>query len=261
MPLAERQHDFGLALLDAKRLAPEGLVGPDGQPSPRRFDVYRNNVVAGLIAALGEAYPVVLRLVGLEFFRAMAAAYVTRHPPQSPILLAYGAGFPRFLASFPPVKSLPYLSDVARIERAWVEAYHAPDQNPAEVTPLLTLPPAILGAVRVNLHSSLRLIASHFPALTIWQSNQPGNTPSPVDLTVGETALILRPRQEVVVQKLTLGGTAFFAALQEGDTIMQAAARGIAQDPALDFAGNLSALLLSGAVVGWQSAAQTGTTA
>ena len=83
MPLAERQHDFGLALLDAKRLAPEGLVGPDGQPSPRRFDVYRNNVVAGLIAALGEAYPVVLRLVGLEFFRAMAAAYVTRRPPQS----------------------------------------------------------------------------------------------------------------------------------------------------------------------------------
>ena len=261
MPLAERQHDFGLALLDAKMPMPAGLVGPDGQPCPRRFDVYRNNVVAGLIAALGDAYPVVSRLVGLEFFRAMAAAYVTRHPPQSPILLAYGAGFPRFLASFPPVKSLPYLSDVARIERAWVEAYHAPDQNPAEVTPLLTLPPARLGAVRVSLHPSLRLIASHFPALTIWQSNLPGNTPAPVDLTIGETALILRPRHEVVVQKLTLGATAFFAGLQEGDTIMQAAAKSIAQDPVFDFAGNLSTLLLSGAVVGWQSAVQISTTA
>lgn len=261
MPLADRQRDFGLALLDAKRPAPEGLLGPDGQPSPRRFDVYRNNVVAGLIAALGDAYPVVLRLVGLEFFRAMAAAYVTRHPPQSPILLAYGAGFPRFLAGFPPVKSLPYVSDVARIERAWVEAYHAPDLTPAEITPVLTLPPAILGTVRVNLHPSLRLIASHFPALTIWQSNQPGNTPAPVDLTIEETALILRPRQQVVVEKLTLGGTAFFAGLQEGDTIMQAAAKGIAQDPAFDFAGNLSTLLLSGAVVGWQSAAQTHATA
>lgn len=261
MPMAERQLDFGLALLDAKRPMPAGLVGPDGQPSPRRFDVYRNNVVAGLIGALADAYPVVLRLVGLEFFRAMAAAYVTRHPPQSPILLAYGAGFPRFLSSFPPVKSLPYLPDVARIERAWVEAYHAPDQPPAEVTPLLSLPPAILGAVRVDLHPSLRLIASHFPALTIWQSNQPANTPVPVDLTIGETALILRPRQEVVLQKLTLGGTAFFAALHEGDTIMQAAGRGMAQDPTFDFAGNLSALLISGAVVGWKSAAQTGTKA
>ncbi|MEO8243255.1 MAG: DNA-binding domain-containing protein [bacterium] len=214
--------------------------------------------MAGLIAALGDAYPVVLRLVGLEFFRAMVATYVNNHPPQSPILLAYGAGFPRFLAIFPPVKSLPYLSDVARIERAWLEAYHAPDQTPAEVTPVLTLPPAILGTVRVNLHPSLRLIASHFPALTIWQSNQPGNTPSPVDLAIGETAMILRPHQEVLVQPLTLGGTAFFAGLQEGDTIMQSAAKGIAQDPAFDFAGNLSALLLSGAVVGWQNAAQTG---
>ena len=118
----------------------------------------------------------------------------------------------------------------------------------------MTLPPAILGTVRVNLHPSLRLIASHFPALAIWQSNLPGNTPEPVDLTKGETVLILRPRQDVIVQKLTLGGTAFFAALQEGDTIMQSAARGIAQDPAFDFAANLSALLLSGAVVGWQGA-------
>lgn len=258
MRLADRQHDFGLALLDAGRPAPEGLVGPDGQPSPRRFDVYRNNVVAGLIAALGEAYPVVLRLVGLAFFRAMAAAYVTKHPPQSPILLAYGAGFPRFLASFPPVKSLPYLPDVARIERAWVEAYHAPDQTPAEVTPLLTLPPAVLGAVRVSLHPSLRLIASRFAALTIWQSHQPGQTPAPVELASAEAALILRPLQSVLVQRLTLGGLAFFASLQEGGTIMQAAARGIAEDPSFDFAANLSTLLLSGAVVGWQGPAQAG---
>ena len=71
--LADRQREFGAAILDARRPPPRGLVGPDGAPSARRFAVYRNNVVVGLIETLKDAYPVVHRLVGAEFFRAMTA--------------------------------------------------------------------------------------------------------------------------------------------------------------------------------------------
>ena len=46
-----------------------------GVPS-RRFGVYRNNVYASLIDVLAGRFPVVARLVGEEFFRAMARAYV-----------------------------------------------------------------------------------------------------------------------------------------------------------------------------------------
>ena len=128
--LDERQRDFAAALLDAERPAPEGLVGPDGEPSARRFAVYRNNVVVGLVDALADAFPAVRRIVGDEFFRAMAGAHALREPPTSPILLDYGAKFPDFIAGFPPVTGLPYLADVARIERAWREAYYAQEAEP-----------------------------------------------------------------------------------------------------------------------------------
>src|SRR5260370_42116310 len=90
--LAERQRDFAAALLDPELPLPPGLVGPDGEPSPRRFAVYRNNVVAGVVDALKAGFPAVRRIVGAEVFPAIARAAVPPHPPGSPIPLPSGAG-------------------------------------------------------------------------------------------------------------------------------------------------------------------------
>ncbi|HSK41563.1 MAG TPA: DNA-binding domain-containing protein, partial [Arenibaculum sp.] len=110
-PLAERQTGFAAALLDPGAPAPHGLVGPDGLPSARRFGIYRNNVLAGLSDVLKAAYPATCRIVGEDFFAAMARLYVLAEPPRSPRLIEYGAGFPDFIARFEPAAALPYLAD------------------------------------------------------------------------------------------------------------------------------------------------------
>ena len=251
MTLAERQRGFGAAILDNRLPAPAGLVGPDGLPSASRFAVYRNNVMVGLIDALADAFPVVRRMVGEQFFRAMAGFYARTEPPASPILLTYGAGFPAFLEIFPPVAHLPYLGDVARIERAWVEAYHAAEAVPADVTPLLALPPAALGRQRFTFHPSLRLIRSAYPAQSIWAMNQPGQTPVPVDLDQAEDSLILRPLADVTLRRLEPGSAIFLQELMEGATLSAASAAGFVETARFDFAKALSGLLLSGALTGW----------
>ena len=86
------------------------------------FAVYRNTVMKGCIDALEANYPSVARLIGSERFRAAAAVYVPRHPPRSGCLLDYGQGFANFLAGFEPARELFYLSDVARLDRAWIES-------------------------------------------------------------------------------------------------------------------------------------------
>jgi hypothetical protein len=128
--LGHRQTAFARAVLDAAAPVPPGLIGPDGQPSATRFAVYRNNVVLGLIDALKAAFPVVCALVGEDFFAAMARAHAVETPPASPVMHDYGADFPAFIARFAPAASLPYLADVARLEWAWVEAYHAAEAWP-----------------------------------------------------------------------------------------------------------------------------------
>lgn len=249
--LDDRLGAFAGAILDPERAVPAGLVGPDGQPSARRFAVYRNNVVVGLCETLKAAYPVVRRLVGDTFFLAMARAHVARTPPATPIMLDYGADFPAFIRSFEPADTLPYLSDVARLERGWVEAYHAPDASPIDLAAFGTIAPDALPRLRLTLHPSLRLLRSSYPILSIWQANTEGEAPGPIDLASGgDDVLVLRPEATVELRRLPPGAAAFIGSLAEDASVIEAAATALAEDASFDLAGSLAALLSSGAVVG-----------
>lgn len=245
--LAERQADFATALIDPTRPTPCGLIGPDGEDSPRRFAVYRNNVTIALTDALKANFPATCRLVGEEFFRAMARTYALSEPPASPMLLDYGAGFADFIAVFAPAAPLPYLADVARIERAWTEAYHAPEDHPLKPAILSTIPNDEAARLRFHLHPSVRIARSPFPALTIWRMNVADGVPESVDLGAGgEDTLIVRPDAEVEVRSLPPGGAEFIASLASGHTLIEAAKSGLRAATSFDLATNLTALLGAG---------------
>ena len=72
LQLAGTQNAFAHALLHPERAVPATIRGAARRGADRRFAVYRNNVITGLIDALAQRFPVVCRLVGEEFFRAMA---------------------------------------------------------------------------------------------------------------------------------------------------------------------------------------------
>ena len=191
---SEWQSGFATALLDPEMPAPSGLINPSCEPSLKRFGVYRNNVIRGLVEALRDAFPVACRIVGNDFFDAMARIYAFQNPPRSPILLEYGSDFADFVASFQPAAGLPYLSDVCRIERSWLEAYHAPEIPTVNPDHLSSLSLLDYSGLHLDLHPSLRLVDSRFPAITIWSTNIEVGEPVPVDLEAGgENALIARP--------------------------------------------------------------------
>jgi hypothetical protein len=231
---------------------PDGLVGPDGEPDVKRFAVYRNNVVVGLAETLKDAFPAVYRIVGSDFFRAMARAYVMVEPPRSPILLDYGAGFPHFIRQFEPAAVLPYLADVARIERAWTEAYHAPEASPIDPSAFNVIAPNELPAIRLELHTSLRIVRSEFPALTIWQMNVDGGVPAPVDLNAGgEDVLVVRPQGDVEVRSIPKGSPEFIQSLADRKPLLAALEEALIANSRFDLSANLADLLRAGALVGY----------
>jgi hypothetical protein len=251
--LAERQRDFGAALLDRWRPVPPGLVGPDGEPSARRFSVYRNNVVAGLIETLRDAFPAVHRIVGADFFRAMAGEYAVVDPPPSPVLLDYGAGFADFIARFEPASTLPYLPDVARIERAWTDAYHAAEATPLEPADLMSIEPHRLAEIRLVLHPSLHILRSPLPSLTIWRMNVGDGAPGPVNFEAGgEDTLIIRPAAEVEVRLMPPGGAELATELAAGKSLTEAAKAAMRASGEFDLSANLAGLIGAGAFVGWR---------
>ncbi len=249
------QSEFVTALLDPEMLVPPGLINPSYEPSPRRFGVYRNNVIRGLVEALKDSFPVTCRIVGVDFFDAMAHFYAVRNPPSSPILLEYGADFADFFANFQPAAGLPYLSDVCRIERSWLEAYHAPevpDQSPDQLSSLLLLGRS---GVHADLHPSVRLLSSRFPAITIWSTNIEGAEPVPVDLEAGgDNGLIVRPGADVELFILSEGEMAFVRALVDGSEILNAAESALRLDPDFSLSASLQDLIERGVIVGYRVA-------
>jgi len=251
--LAERLKGFSAALLDPRAAVPPGLVGPDGEPSARRYAVYRNNAVVGLTDALKANYPAVCRIVGDEFFEAMARVYLRSEPPSSPILIEYGSGFPAFIAGFAPAARLPYLADVARLEWAWLESYHSVEARSLGADALAGVPADQAAYLEFELHHSLRLIRSLYPILTIWQLNVGDGVPGPVDFDKGgEDVLVLRAEAEVTLRSMPPGAFEFVRALAERQTLGAAMVVALSAEPAFDLASNIAALVAAGAFTGWR---------
>jgi len=253
---AARQHEFGQALMDPAWPAPRGLVVAGRIAEAERFNVYRNNVVVGLVEALEDGYPAAARLVGREFFRAAARIYVAFEPPDSPVMSNYGAGFPDFIGGFEPASMLPYLADVARVERAWVEAYHAAEARPMDPGSMAAIDPQELPHGRFVLHPSVSIVRSRFPAVTIWRMNVEDAIPSDVDIdSGGEDALIARPDAEVEVRRLPAGAALFIAELKRGLLVVEASERAMAGNARFDLAACLAGLMESRALVDFISGA------
>jgi NADH dehydrogenase len=193
---------FACALLDAAHAVPATIQGAARRRADRRFAVYRNNVVAGLIDALAQRFPVVCDLVGDEFFRAMAHVYATARPPASPLMMLYGETFPAFIDEFLPAATLPYLGDIARLELARGRAYHAADAAPAGAQIFAGLGGERLGRLRVKLHPSAFIVASSHPIVSIWQVNNDPDHAGPIAPWAAETALVARPidRRQVIAE-------------------------------------------------------------
>jgi hypothetical protein len=251
---AELQTDFAQALLDPDRPVPVELTSHSVRHPQQRFAVYRNNVVVSLVNALRAKFPATERIVGDEFFAAMARLFVSAYPPRSKILHTYGDDFGDFIAAFEPAAELPYLSDVARLEAARTRAYHAADAEPLTASEFSDLDPQSIGTLRLTLHPSLQVLRSPYPVVTIWAMNAGEIELGPVDPAAAEDALVLRPRLDVAVRALPPGGAAFLLALADGATLAEAAANAASDDARFDLTANLAGLVGSCAVSAFTAA-------
>lgn len=238
---------FACALLEPDRPTPGAIAGPNGKAASKRYNVYRNNVTVSLINALAAVFPATMRIAGMDFFRAMARSHVRETPPTSPLLFEYGRDFPGFIERYEHARPMPWLADVARIERAWLDAYHAADREPLPARALAAVPPERLAAAVLTPHPSTRIVRSRFPAISIFAANRGDDPVGRIEAREPEDALVTRPGLEVVVRRLPPGGAIFLTRLMAGEPLGGAAAAALADSSTFELAANLAGMLKAGA--------------
>jgi hypothetical protein len=250
LALAQYQDAFARALMAVEPCGDEpGAIGRlVSQPG---FAVYRNTVMKGCIDALQANYPAVARLVGDEWFRAAAAVFARESLPSHPTLLDYGRGFAEFLARFAPAAELPYLADVARLDRLWGESHAAADAPRLDPSEVATLKPDQMTRLTLRVHPAARWHWSdELPAYTLWRINRSDNDKAGEFDWRGEGALLTRPEGEVLNRPLPRAGTVFLAACKRGASIAVAVGETLSEDAQVDLAALTDVFLQAGAFSG-----------
>ena len=258
MPLESSQPDvrplryaaaFSLALMTPDLKTPSLVIGPNGKSGTKRYHLYSNNVTVSLIDALAAVFPAVQRITGVEFFRAMARFYVRETPPRSPLLFEYGHGFPEFIERYQYASQMSWLADVARIERSWLDAYHAADADPLSADDLADALSERLADLEIRASSC---DARHPVAICggdDLRREQDGEPFGEINAAEPKDALITRPKYDVVVRRLPPGGAALLLALLAGRPLRAAVASALDVAPSFDIASSIAGMIEAGAFV------------
>ncbi len=240
------QHSFATALLGGEPAPPPGVVGPDGALAPKRFAVYRNNVTVSLIEALGANFPAIGNFIGDENFTILARAYARSHPPTSPMMQAYGEGFAEFIDGFEPLAHAPFLGDLARVEMAWLSAYHAADDPVLTGDDMAGLDEQAVMAAKLRPHPAFALVRSRYAIadLAAWRDGEPGER---IRFDEAQSALVTRPLMTVEVRGLDQAQAVFFESLGGGGTLGQAVSDGLEAGGDFDTARTIALMLEAGA--------------
>ncbi|MCP3712151.1 DNA-binding domain-containing protein [Paraburkholderia sp. CNPSo 3274] len=237
---------FAPGLTNPELATPNGVVAAHGKGVVKRYNVYRNNVTVSLIDALAAIYPAVQRITGVEFFRAMARFHVRATPPASPLLFEYGRDFPSFIETWEYARDMPWLADTARIERAWLDAYHAEDAAPLAAGAFASIALDSLAHLRFAPHPAARIVRSRYPAVAIFAMNRAPGPVTPLHSNEAEDALVTRPEYDVIVSRLPAGGAAFLLALIEGMPLGAAAQAAFEESDTFDLPASLAAMISAG---------------
>lgn len=232
--LAEFQETFGRSMVAGTPL------GEGRNPLTRAMMVHRNTSVRAAQDALAANYPVVQALFGETAFQGCAATFVAAEPPREARLNSYGGGFAKFLETYTPAMTAPYISEVARLERLYNEALFARDAqvlNGVEAAAQLRLDH------KLSLHPAIRYATFQSPAVSIWRAHREGTALEDI-LWRSEAVLVTRPGAVVLVQTLPQGAKEFLDACAQDQSIAEAAL--IANNAGADIANVFRLLIEAG---------------
>jgi putative DNA-binding protein len=222
--LLEFQHHFAAAL---------------DRPASGAMAVYRNTVLHGAVEALRSNYPVVEQILGGDMFEAVAVDFASTCPPETPVLALYGAELADWLGHQGWIGDLPYLRDVARVERLRVECLFAADREPN---------PSKKSNGGLRLHPAVRFTWLSTPAMSIWLAHQQPLTSDFAPDWVAEGAFFSRPDPFTLMPAvIDPAAHRVLAGLRLGEEIGDSISAAAEIYPATDFQALLQTLITMGA--------------
>jgi hypothetical protein len=249
--LVELQRHFIAAIIDeVPTVLLESVHDTEsGLNARQRMNIYKNNVFATLTDALKKTYASILSLVGEEAFTVVARKYITQYPSISRNLYDFGDKFSLLLESLSATVSLPYLSDMAQLDWMYRQVLHETENTPLDMHALQSISSEKYPALKFNLKSASRLLASRFPLLKMWHLCR-GKAEEIVHLDEGGDKLLITRHASLAmtIEKLTEGEFALLSAFKEHLPFEKACVLALQAEPVFNIEAFLQKQVLTGMI-------------
>ncbi len=227
---------------------PDGLLGfTDADTNLAFLSVYRNGYFKTCADSLAASYPVVSSLVGEDYFRGLARAYVEAYPPNNGTLVGYGNHFAGFLRQRLDDHGLDYLPDAAAIDAAWLASFFADEVTALTATDVesMSAEGVDVSTLRVTLTPSTQIVSLKNDVVDTWiQIREQGELTSKISIRQADcSAMIWRLHGQIHIRALEPDESAFLSALAGVTTLESAANSAYQADPSFDLATTFAALL------------------
>jgi hypothetical protein len=141
----------------------EALVYGDERLSTfERVDIYANAYFYRLLECLGEDFPATLAVLGEDNFAALVRGYLLEHRPTEPSIVYAGLYLADFLNGHPFAERWPFVAELARLERAVLDVFHAADAPALGVEALRAIPSEEWPPVKLRAHPAVEIVHSEW---------------------------------------------------------------------------------------------------
>jgi len=197
MKLNQLQNDFIAAIFNHDRdTAIKYVTGDETLDAAARLGIYRGSVHGILTQSLGETFPVCKHLLGEEFFDKMCDRFIDQFPPSSPFFSHYGDHLSVFLKDFEPVKTIPFIKDVALLEWTRHKLWQQISPQPFDFSKISSLSEEQQTKLIFQLNRTMRLIDSDYRIDHIWFAHQPESDIELENININEPVKLLLTKSE-----------------------------------------------------------------
>jgi hypothetical protein len=135
------------------------LIGGDHRLSAaERIDIYANMYFYRLLEAMIQDFPATVKVLGDLNFHNLITAYLVAYPPSEPSITEASRHLDEFADNWQLRDRFPFVSDLIRLERAFVDVFLAPDASPLGFAELRAIPTDKWGSLQIGCHPAARLI-------------------------------------------------------------------------------------------------------
>jgi hypothetical protein len=152
-----REHALQESGLEAVILGNRRLSAHD------RLGIYANAYFYRLLDIFKEEFPCTYAVLGDITFHNLITGYLIEYPPSEPSVFYAGCQLPHYVKTvrvLPGISAsqLPYLADLARLERACIEVFHGADAEALEQQSLSDISPESWPLLRIRLHPAVQIL-------------------------------------------------------------------------------------------------------